>query len=103
MLALSSAVHSTWLVVAGGPTIVSTAPRLAARCAYKILDCVGDLYLAGAPLIGRFSGTRSGHALHYKLLCALFAEDAAWTTVSMERRASFATPAWEAEAIAATA
>ena len=29
MAARSSGVHSTWLVVAGGPTIVSTAPRLA--------------------------------------------------------------------------
>ncbi len=33
--ARSSAVHSTWLVVAGTPASVSTAPRLAARCASR--------------------------------------------------------------------
>ena len=33
MASRSSRVHSTWLVVAGGPTMVSTAPRLAAAWA----------------------------------------------------------------------
>ncbi len=69
---------------------------------HKILDCVGDLYLVGGPLLGRFSGVKAGHALHYKLLCALFAEDAAWTTVSMERSVPLGAAAWEPEAIAAT-
>jgi hypothetical protein len=34
MASLSSGVDSTWLVVAGGPTMVSTAPKFAARWAY---------------------------------------------------------------------
>ncbi len=29
---------------------------------HKLLDAVGDLYLAGAPIIGHFRGVRSGHA-----------------------------------------
>lgn len=45
---------------------------------HKILDAVGDLYLAGAPVIGRFHGHRSGHALNNALLHAVFADAAAW-------------------------
>lgn len=41
---------------------------------HKILDAVGDLSLAGSPLIGRFEGVRSGHALNNALLRALFAD-----------------------------
>ena len=29
---------------------------------HKVLDAVGDLALAGAPIIGHFRGVRSGHA-----------------------------------------
>ncbi len=35
---------------------------------HKILDAVGDLYLAGLRIIGRYKGVKSGHALHNKLL-----------------------------------
>lgn len=49
---------------------------------HKILDALGDLYLAGAPLIGHYEGRRSGHAVNNKLLKALFADQSAyaWTT-----------------------
>ncbi len=70
---------------------------------HKVLDCVGDMYLAGGPLIGRFSGVRAGHGLHHKLLETLFAEDAAWTTISMDRRIPLGASGWGSEAIAATA
>ena len=43
---------------------------------HKLLDVVGDLALAGGPLIGRFIGNRTGHALNNKLLQALFADAA---------------------------
>ncbi len=43
---------------------------------HKLLDVVGDLALAGAPLAGRFIGNRSGHALNNRLLHALFADTA---------------------------
>jgi UDP-3-O-[3-hydroxymyristoyl] N-acetylglucosamine deacetylase len=46
---------------------------------HKLLDALGDLYLAGAPLLGRFYGVRSGHAHNRRLLAALFADDDAWT------------------------
>lgn len=45
---------------------------------HKLLDAVGDLALAGAPLRGRFTGHRSGHALNNRLLRALFADAANW-------------------------
>jgi UDP-3-O-[3-hydroxymyristoyl] N-acetylglucosamine deacetylase len=46
---------------------------------HKLLDALGDLYLAGAPIIGRFRGVRSGHAHTRRLLEALFADDEAWS------------------------
>jgi UDP-3-O-[3-hydroxymyristoyl] N-acetylglucosamine deacetylase len=50
---------------------------------HKILDSVGDLYLAGAPLIGHFRGSRSGHAMNHRLLEALFSDEEAWSLVPM--------------------
>lgn len=45
---------------------------------HKLLDVIGDLALAGAPIRGRFRGARSGHALNNRLLRALFADAANW-------------------------
>lgn len=44
---------------------------------HKALDCIGDLYLAGGPLIGRFEGVKAGHALTLRLLRSLFAREGA--------------------------
>lgn len=48
---------------------------------HKVLDSIGDLYLAGAPIIGRFVGDCAGHAMHNKVLRALFADPTAWRFV----------------------
>lgn len=45
---------------------------------HKALDAIGDLYTAGAPIIGRFDGRCSGHALTNRLLRQLFADRDAW-------------------------
>lgn len=45
---------------------------------HKVLDSVGDLYLAGAPLLAHFHGQCSGHSLNNRLLRRLFADAAAW-------------------------
>jgi UDP-3-O-[3-hydroxymyristoyl] N-acetylglucosamine deacetylase len=45
---------------------------------HKLLDAVGDLSLAGAPIHGRFVAHRSGHALNNRLLRAVFADASAW-------------------------
>ncbi len=49
---------------------------------HKILDALGDLALAGHPIVGRFEGRRSGHALNNALLRALFADAANYRIVS---------------------
>ena len=58
------------------------------RCAdefvrHKILDAIGDLYLAGGPILGAYDGTRGGHAMNNALLRALFADPAAWDRVDL--------------------
>jgi UDP-3-O-[3-hydroxymyristoyl] N-acetylglucosamine deacetylase len=45
---------------------------------HKVLDAIGDLYLAGHPLIGAFSGYKSGHALNNQLLRTLLKDQEAW-------------------------
>ena len=50
---------------------------------HKMLDAVGDLYLAGGPLLGRFHGHCSGHHLHHAALVALFADPSAWRWVEI--------------------
>jgi UDP-3-O-[3-hydroxymyristoyl] N-acetylglucosamine deacetylase len=71
---------------------------------HKVLDCIGDLYLAGAPLVGRVHGVCSGHTLHHRLLEALFADETAWCYVDAhDNRHAAAAPGWGDTASAATA
>lgn len=39
---------------------------------HKMLDALGDLYLAGGPILGHFTGNKSGHSLTNTLLRNLF-------------------------------
>jgi len=48
---------------------------------HKMLDALGDLALAGAPIFGRYEGFRAGHALTNRLLRALFARGDAFASV----------------------
>lgn len=48
---------------------------------HKMLDALGDLALAGAPILGRYTGHRAGHALTNRLLRALFARPTAFRMV----------------------
>ena len=48
---------------------------------HKALDAVGDLYLAGAPIMGTYQGVRAGHGMNNALLRALFADLDAWEMV----------------------
>jgi len=52
---------------------------------HKVLDAIGDLYLLGHPLIGAFSGFKSGHALNNQLLRHLLEAEQAWEFASFER------------------
>mgnify|MGYP005834986481 CR=1 FL=1 len=55
---------------------------------HKVLDAVGDLYMAGHPIIGAFTAYKSGHGLNNKLLRALLADATAWEWVSFTDEAS---------------
>jgi len=45
---------------------------------HKVLDVVGDLFLAGGPIEGRYEGEQPGHALNNRLLRAVFADETAF-------------------------
>jgi len=67
---------------------------------HKILDAMGDLYLAGKPLLAAYSAFRSGHAMNNQLLRQLLDRPQAFEVVTFEdeRRApagfSAMAPAW---------
>jgi UDP-3-O-[3-hydroxymyristoyl] N-acetylglucosamine deacetylase len=67
---------------------------------HKILDAIGDLHIAGKPLLASYTAFKSGHALNNKLLRQLLADDSAFEVVTFEREADaprgFAelAPAW---------
>ncbi|MEQ1533848.1 MAG: UDP-3-O-acyl-N-acetylglucosamine deacetylase [Sideroxydans sp.] len=52
---------------------------------HKVLDAIGDLYLLGHPVIGAFSGFKSGHALNNALCRALLADESAWEFVTFDK------------------
>ncbi|MBS0309141.1 MAG: UDP-3-O-acyl-N-acetylglucosamine deacetylase [Proteobacteria bacterium] len=51
---------------------------------HKILDAIGDLYLAGHPLLASYSAHKSGHGLNNQLLRALLAQPDAYEVVSFD-------------------
>ncbi len=70
---------------------------------HKLVDALGDLYLAGGPIIGHFCGKRSGHALTRRLLAALFGDRDAWCDTTMAEAADLGTIAWPHPARVASA
>jgi UDP-3-O-[3-hydroxymyristoyl] N-acetylglucosamine deacetylase len=48
---------------------------------HKTLDCIGDLSLAGMPVLGHIKAEQPGHAVNNKLLEALLADESAWVVV----------------------
>jgi len=61
---------------------------------HKLVDALGDLYLAGGPIIGHFRGLRSGHALTRRLVAALFADRDAWCDTTIAEAADIGVVAW---------
>ncbi len=67
------------IVVDGGQVLNPGGLRRADEFVrHKMLDAVGDLALAGAPIIGRYEGVKAGHEMNNRLLRALFATPEAW-------------------------
>jgi UDP-3-O-[3-hydroxymyristoyl] N-acetylglucosamine deacetylase len=54
---------------------------------HKALDAIGDLALAGAPLLGAYRSVRGGHKLNHAVLSALIADPTAWTIVEASQLA----------------
>jgi len=59
--------------------------RYGDECArHKVLDVVGDLALAGLPLLGAYRSVRGGHKVNHAVLTALMADRSAWRVVEAE-------------------
>jgi UDP-3-O-[3-hydroxymyristoyl] N-acetylglucosamine deacetylase len=52
---------------------------------HKALDAIGDLALAGAPILGAYRSVRGGHKLNHAVLTAVIADPSAWTIVEEAR------------------
>jgi UDP-3-O-[3-hydroxymyristoyl] N-acetylglucosamine deacetylase len=52
---------------------------------HKALDAVGDLYMLGHPMIGAFTGVKSGHAMNNQLVRALLADQSAFEIVTFDK------------------
>ena len=51
---------------------------------HKVLDCLGDLALAGAPILGHYQAYKPGHELNHRLLHALFERRDSWSYITMD-------------------
>jgi UDP-3-O-[3-hydroxymyristoyl] N-acetylglucosamine deacetylase len=54
---------------------------------HKVLDVIGDLALAGLPLLGAYRSVRGGHKLNHAVLTALLADRTAWRVVESDAQA----------------
>ena len=50
---------------------------------HKLLDAVGDIYLAGGVILGAYESYKAGHALNNKALRALFADPSSYEMVDL--------------------
>jgi len=66
---------------------------------HKLLDALGDLYLAGSRILGHFRGVRSGHNFNRQLLEALFADPAAWCYTTLMEAEELGDAAWRREGL----
>src|ERR1700722_1818693 len=51
---------------------------------HKVLDVIGDLALAGLPLLGAYRSVRGGHKLNHAVLTTLLADRSAWRVIEAE-------------------
>mgnify|MGYP002853949720 FL=1 len=88
-LALGGSLENA-IVVSGEKVLNPEGFRYKDECVrHKMLDVLGDLALAGVPIIGAFKGSKSGHSLTNKLLRKLFSDSSAFEmTVCSEKTAS---------------
>jgi len=97
------------VVVSGDKIMNEDGLRFDDECVrHKILDAVGDLYLAGASLLGHYTGTRSSHALNNRLLRELFGDPSNYEIVDMSDQTPRTAPvgavgaSWSKDMVAAS-
>src|SRR4029077_19301498 len=82
--ALGASLENT-LVVSDNRILNPEGVRFPDECVrHKVLDAIGDLALAGGPLLATYRAQRGGHKLNHAVLCALMCYANAWTYVSAE-------------------
>ena len=90
--ALGSSLENT-LVVADDRLLNPEGLRYADEFVrHKALDAIGDLALAGAPLLASYKSVRGGHRLNHAILTALIADPTAWTVVEAKGTREARTP-----------
>lgn len=94
------------VVVSGEKIMNEDGLRFDDECVrHKILDAVGDLYLAGATLMGHYSASRSSHALNNQLLRELFSDPSNYEIVDMSAespRSASTGASWAKSSVAAS-
>jgi len=81
------------IVVEGDAVLNPGGFRRADECVrHKMLDALGDLALAGAPILGGYRGVRAGHGATNRLLRQLFATPDAWEVVALDADAAALLP-----------
>lgn len=81
-------------VVVQGDAVLSPGGlrRVGEPVRHKMLDAMGDLAVAGAPILGRYVGHRAGHTVTGRLVRALLADEQAWEWVTVEGSQAHAMP-----------
>lgn len=94
------------VVVSGDKVMNEDGMRFEDECVrHKILDAVGDLYLAGATILGHYSGVRASHALNNAILRELFSDPANYEIVDLDDVAvstASGQASWTKETVAAS-
>jgi UDP-3-O-[3-hydroxymyristoyl] N-acetylglucosamine deacetylase len=55
---------------------------------HKVLDCIGDLYMVGHPILGHFNSQLTGHGLNNKLLREIFSDENNWKYITLPEDSS---------------
>ncbi|ALU45055.1 MULTISPECIES: UDP-3-O-acyl-N-acetylglucosamine deacetylase [Pseudoalteromonas] len=70
---------------------------------HKILDCVGDMFMAGHNILGKITCFKSGHGLNNKLLRQVMATESAWEWATFDEPVTMPAPGMEVDSTLVTA
>ena len=72
------------IVIEGSTVLNPEGLRRPDECVrHKALDAIGDLYLLGAPILGRYEGRYAGHAMNNALVRAVLSQPQAWRFIEL--------------------